>query len=132
MVVYSKEKCDKSHKSLIYKEEYITERMHHMAGFSDKCPFTGEKCSLNGSSYPTLRVEASSVGGDGVVGLRGSGEATHLADLDKATPCSMVGTDQSVTIEVGARVPVRTDGMGVATRIGATASNPCVDLNPWG
>lgn len=93
-----------------------------------KCPFSSEPCDLARNTSPAYDVVTSSVGGPGVVGLE-LGTTTRLADLAKGNCCPRQGLEG--TVKVGDRVPVVTDMAGVATRIGPTATTPCVQLNPW-
>ncbi len=94
-----------------------------------ECPFSGKPCVLAADTSPVHEVVTSSVGGQNVVGLQ-LGNTTRLADTGKGDFCP----EQNLkgTVSVGDRVPVATSMAGVATRIGPTATTPCVNLHPWG
>lgn len=93
-----------------------------------ECPFSGEPCVLAADTSPVHEVVTSSVGGQNVVGLQ-LGKTTRLADTGKGNFCPEKNLNG--TVSVGDRVPVITNMAGVATRIGPTATTPCVQLDPW-
>lgn len=93
-----------------------------------ECPFSGKLCDLAVDTFPAHYVVASSVGGASVLGFQ-LGNTIRLADIGEGDSCPRQGLEG--TVKVGDRVPVVTDMAGVATRIGPTATTPCVQLNPW-
>lgn len=93
------------------------------------CPFSREPCVIAGQWATTHEIVASSVGGAAVLGAR-LGRQVRLFDVSKGIVCPMNGFRGSV--EIGDKAPVLTSAAGVAVHIGSTATNPCIELRPWG
>ncbi len=66
--------------------------------------------------------------GEGVIGIRSKGGRIALADLTKATAGC---TGEVIEPEIGTSVSVGYDQLGVARKLGPTATTPCFKLAPF-